>query len=272
MTRYTYDGFEISSPPPQMFMLIVPRTKRKYSVRSLENIGINIIICLHMSGTKNRARLLPLPWRGVKTFSISPILLLPLFSFLCRTWLKVGSVAGGEDGRIFFSRISSWTRAARMQRADDSRHSRGGRLEFLLFFSEFESLLCEAFNVKHSTNFTSTNTTHQRSHCSTRQFKKCKVTTARKKEDFFIDDRRGWGKMAYASQGHFPKCFLFTFFPLSFSLSPCPARHPIKGTVAPATFLFLPPPPFSQERAAWWRSGIVTHRIRLDWAEKDPVR
>ncbi len=140
---------------------------------------------------------------------------------------------------------------------------------FFFFFAEFESLLCEVFNVKRSTNFRSTNATHQRSHCSTRQFKKCKVTTTRKKKDFFIDDRRGWGKMAYASQGHFPKCF-FVHFLSPFSLSLGSRPSPNKRNCCSCYFSLSPPPPFSQERAAWWRSGIVTHGIRLDWAEKDP--
>ena len=101
-----------------------------------------------MSGTENRARLLPLPWRGVKTFSISPILLLPLFSFLCRTWLKVGSDCRRRRWKNIFSRISSWTRAARMQRADDYRHSRGGRLEFLFFFCRIRKFTLRGIQCK----------------------------------------------------------------------------------------------------------------------------
>ncbi len=72
--------------------------------------------------------------------------------------------------------------------------------------------------------------------------------------------------------GSFSKVFfLSTFFPLSLSLSG-PARHPIKGTVAPPTFLFLPPPILPGEGCMVEIGYSDSRDPFLDWAEKDPVR
>ncbi len=111
------------------------------------------------------------------------------------------------------------------------------------FFAEFESLLCEVFNVKHSTNFRSTNATHAPTIAL--QYSAIQKVQghhyAQERGFFLLTTGEDGGKWLTHRRVIFQSVFLFTFFPLSLSLSG-PARHPIKGTVAPATFLFLPPP------------------------------